>query len=104
MTDMTLTAELLQALEKIQLELKQMNSTLSLLAKNRQTSGETASRPVTGKSPRTGKPFRSEKSESDLDKAPGFRGGFSARKSPARPKGKLPAKKGGGYPKKSARS
>lgn len=98
--DKKLIADLLKAFTGIQTELQQMNKTLSIIAaQGKQTGTESAGRPM-ARGPRSTGFNRSEapgkRPEEGLEQ--GF--AFPKKKSPSRPKGKLPPKKGGGYPKK----
>ena len=117
MEENSVVEELAKALSGIQAELQQMNKTLSILAaQSKLSTGEPDRRPpqsfgrstpsagrfsargpknpgYTGyKRPDAGDDYESPERE------PGSR--FSKPKGPGRPKGKLPPKKGGGYPKK----
>lgn len=97
MQEITL-AQVVKALGDIQAELHQINKTLAAMATQAKATPRTASEAPSRPAPRAkGGYARAESGSSEED---GPFGRFTRKKAPSRAKGKLPPKKGGGYPKK----
>lgn len=124
--DNQINTDLLHALQGIQDELKRMNQTLSSIAQKRPTEASApatsyrseSSRPYgaagrvgggrssgptarTGRFAKDGEPSKEGSAESAGNRFPKKKGSTRSSAGPARPKGKLPPKKGNGYPKKN---
>jgi hypothetical protein len=111
------SSELVKALNSIQAELQRLNQTLSAMAAQSKSPARSSEGPPP-RAPRTGGRPSSRSSEAPRGRttggyrSPEMSGGPATldqeqsyrfagkKKSPSRPKGKLPAKKGDGYPKK----
>jgi hypothetical protein len=96
------TAELVKALNGIHAELQRLNQTLSAMAAQskgpaRSSEGPPARMPR-GRAAGGYKEMSGGPATLDPEQSYRFAG---KKKSPSRPKGKLPSKKGDGYPKKS---
>lgn len=99
-------ADLLQALKSIQLELQKMNHTLAAMAGAKSGRAESSPRSEERDGPPARRPRKTGTfNRSDMSASPSFGQGFPKKRSSTsgsspRPKGKPPAKKGDGYPKK----